>query len=677
MKHGYRGVCVLLLFSVLIGLGMPTDVVATATPAAIQPGTWAAVDGLGRTLSNATQVGTPKEEKYVGIFYWDWHFAFAKNEPRNITQILNQYPEAATNPDHAAWGDNKIFYPYFWDEPLFGYYQTEDQYVLRKHAELLADAGVDYIAFDCTNGTQLFKKGYRAVFEAFAAAKADGVDVPQITFFLSWSDTNDRAQLKQLYKDIYSEGKYKDLWFYWEGKPLMYAHTTALDASNAEEKAILDFFTFRRCYTTYFDPPKAYEEKIWGWLSVYPQTKFGVKADGSTEMICVSAAQNANEHSMVAMNDPAGGVRGRAYTKGDYAYRYQYQNKTVTIDQNTKDAYLYGLNFQQQWDYAIEQDPQVIFITGWNEYVAQMAEDFLGVSYAFSDNYNAAYSRDIEPSAGILKDYYYTQMVENIRRFKGTAAQVPATEATGAQQTIQIGGGTGEWDQVKLAYDHYTNSTLDRDHAGFGSTHYTNQTMRNDFVQAKVAYDWENLYFMVETEAAISSPRDPAWMRLFIDTDPSGVSPNWEGFEYVVNRVSPTDDQVTIERCTGGWHFTKVGTGRYHVSDNRLELSVPRSSVGLADVEALTFNFKWADNTRADDASTDSGDILDFYQYGDVAPGGRFAFTFTTEDTSRQPSATPENNSLWMIGLLGATAVVLAGAVVAVILVLKKRSKAK
>jgi hypothetical protein len=68
------------------------------------------------------------------------------------------------------------------------------------------------------------------------------------------------------------------------------------------------------------------------------------------------------------------------------------------------------------------------------------------------------------------------------------------------------------------------------------------------------------------------------------------------------------------------------------------------------DGENIHFNFKWADNTRADGSADDSGDILDFYQYGDVAPGGRFAFTFTTKALS---SGKADTNSalIWTIAI--------------------------
>ena len=42
-----------------------------------------------------------------------------------------------------------------------------------------------------------------------------------------------------------------------------------------------------------------------------------------------------------------------------------------------------------------------------------------------------------------------------------------------------------------------------------------------------------------------------------------------------------------------------------------------------------TINFAWTDNVHDEgDYSKFSGDILDFYTSGDVAPGGRFKYSF-------------------------------------------------
>ena len=36
-------------------------------------------------------------------------------------------------------------------EPLFGYYLASDEWVMRKHLQMLTDAGIDFTVFDTTN----------------------------------------------------------------------------------------------------------------------------------------------------------------------------------------------------------------------------------------------------------------------------------------------------------------------------------------------------------------------------------------------------------------------------------------------------------------------------------------------------------------------------------------------
>ena len=179
---------------------------------------------------------------------------------------------------------------------------------------------------------------------------------------------------------------------------------------------------------------------------------------------------------------------------------------------------------------------------------------------------------------------------------------------------------------------------------------------------------------MVETADDLSASSSAGWMRLLLDTDPTGVSANWEGFEYILNRTSPTGDEVVIEKSKGGWTFEQVGTAKFSVSGKRLQIAVPRSAVGLTDLSRLSFNFKWADNTVDPATGKDSEDILDFYLYGDVAPGGRFMFAFDTEEVTYVPPV--ENNEnpgglpgyVWIVVAVGVALVVAMGVIVAVVL---------
>ncbi|MBQ8575787.1 MAG: hypothetical protein IJ447_07070 [Clostridia bacterium] len=602
----------------MIGLGLfGTGNINENTHGDVRPDTWVAVDGLGRTLPAYEEVGDRDDEKFVGLFYWTWHYNFASGyEADNVTEILEKNPEAVRDFSHPVWENTPSGKPYHWNEPLFGYYQNLDEYVVRKHAEMIADAGVDVIIFDCTNGTYTWEPAYEVLFKVFDEAINDGVNVPQIAFLLPFSASQDaNTSLRQLYEDIYSQGRYKHLWFMWDGKPLIMAREGSLDESDPYEKEIIDFFTFRENSATYFDKDNSITKNIWGWCSSYPQTKFSTSLFGGTEQMCVSVAQNAADGQLVAMNS-GGNVQGRSFTHGDYSYSYKKGDEIVTVNSSTENAMLYGLNFQQQWDYAIECDPDFIFVTGWNEWIAGRHDTWQGTENAFPDQFCDEYSRDIEPSAGVLKDHYYYQLCANIRRFKGVSEPMK----TSGGQTINIYGADSQWNWVENEYFHYTGSTRDRDADGWVGLHYENHTMRNDFKNVKVTYDNKNVYFRIETAEDITPYTDSAWMRILLDTDMSGKSANWEGFEYIINRDSADSSTLTVEKSTGGWSFEQTGTALYRINGNVMYLSVPRAALGLSSGTEIHFNFKLSDNMQAD------GDIMDFYQNGDVAPGGRFMF---------------------------------------------------
>ena len=67
------------------------------------------------------------------------------------------------------------------------------------------------------------------------------------------------------------------------------------------------------------------------------------------------------------------------------------------------DGYLYGWNFSEQWDRAYELDPELVFVTGWNEYTAGIwlpQHGWQGDPFSFVDQFDWDHSRDIEPNKG-------------------------------------------------------------------------------------------------------------------------------------------------------------------------------------------------------------------------------------------------------------------------------------
>ena len=114
-------------------------------------GALAGVDDLGRELLYDDQT-KDLNDKQVGIFYFLWQGEHGTAGPYDNYKIATQTPDSLKSEE--AWkknGGGNVGAHHFWGEPLFGYYKSSDQWVMRKHLQMLTDAGVDFIVFDATN----------------------------------------------------------------------------------------------------------------------------------------------------------------------------------------------------------------------------------------------------------------------------------------------------------------------------------------------------------------------------------------------------------------------------------------------------------------------------------------------------------------------------------------------
>ena len=251
-----------------------------------------------------------------------------------------------------------------------------------------------------------------------------------------------------------------------------------------------------------------------------------------------------------------------------------------------------GDNYAQQWEHALKEDPRVIFITGWNEWIAGRFDEFNGIKTPpmFVDEFNQEHSRDIEPMKGGHGDNYYYQTINYIRRYKGMPAIPPVTP-----QPITIDGQFADWKAVGPEYLDTASDPVHRNHPGWGNAGpYVNNTGRNDIVCAKVSYDATHIYFYVRTKDPLTPSTDPNWMILLLDTD-ADPRTGWLGYDQII-RPGVTPD-VPIK-----------------VTGNELELALPRTMVHNK------FNFKWIDNIVPE------GDGSCFTLDGDAAPNDRFNY---------------------------------------------------
>ena len=180
--------------------------------------TWVATDALGRALPASGEAGLPRDNKTVGIFYFLWLGRHGERGPFDISKILTVDPTAIRNPASELWGP--MYAPHHWGESLFGYYVSDDDSVLRKHAQMLSDAGIDMVVFDVTNQFT-YPESWQALCRVWDESRRAGNRVPQIAFLCPFGDP--RKVVQELWDQLYGPALYEKLWFRWEGKPLILA----------------------------------------------------------------------------------------------------------------------------------------------------------------------------------------------------------------------------------------------------------------------------------------------------------------------------------------------------------------------------------------------------------------------------------------------------------------------
>ena len=612
MRYGF--VWLLMAFHATAGYGQ-----AVSEIMGINPGVpWPATDALGRELPLTAEVGPPKKDKFVGIFYLPWTGDDFSYGPYDVSKILVDQPDMRTTPTFRHTGPKEWHYAY-WSEPLFGYYKLTDPWVIRRHMHMLTDAGVDALVFDATNA-EIYENVLSQFLPVLLQIRAEGERVPQLFFMLN-TDMGNAA--KQLLEKFYRPGRYDELWFRWEGKPLMLCNP---DAASPE---VRKYFTLRTAFWP-GTPPYKNTPNAWHWLGVYPQA-YGFNQDPKVaEQINVSPAQNMHWETGALEMMWTGKARGRGFSKGK-------QNSSLEAIQS-------GRNFQEQWDYALKANPKFIMITAWNEWVAGLTHS-MKTPWVQCDGFSEEFSRDIEPMKGGFGDNFYYQAIANIRRYKGVP-EVP--HAGEKKQTIELDGAFDQWREVTPEYRGHFGNTIPRDYDGFGRAtktrangahpdfegngttwkgqegpRYTNKTGRNGFQVMKVCCDHEYFYFYVQTEKPITPPSDPNWMMLLIRTGQVG-NHAWNGYDFIVNRVPPVKFGAVLEKNNGGWNWLRAADVRLRVEGNQMHLAVPREPLGLAQ-DPVTFDFKWIDNVKLPD------DLTMLYLDGDTAPLGRFRFRYRTE----------------------------------------------
>lgn len=570
-----------------------------------QSDTWVTVDGLGREVPGSDAEGMPAtidKDAQIGIFYYMWHrqtqLPAHVGFDKDVSVLLRE------DPDHPDWG----YGMHWWGKPVLGYYTAGDPYVVAKHMQMIADAGIDFLFFDTTN-SWIYDTVVRKVMAELDRREALGLKPIKLAFAIN---AKQQQRAEELYNTFYKYPEYDKYWFKYDGKPLILGDKEAV--SGTEVPGLIDAFTWRKCWAWM----KGEKPNEWAWLENYPQAPgwTGTADNKQIEQISVSTAQHATTKI------------GKSYHNGkEPAYdKYGLCKETPQ-----------GLYFQEQWNQALKVHPKIVMITQFNEWTANRyvlteedaknnslwqtrpgGQEKVGESY-FVDAYNEEFNRDVEPSwNSVIRDNYYLQMCANIRKFRGVH-QIPKPDK---QHTIDIAGDMAQWDNITPEYRDDRGDNLKSEVEGVQSPDVTARTA-SDIVISKVASDDKNLYFYVQTDKKIASYAfSQRWMKLLINTDLNYKS-GWNGYDYMVYK-NPETKKFTLMRnrnAFGTYKWTAVGEVTYRVDGNKLHLSIPKADLKLEGNTDI--DFKWADNT-----SEENTDILAFITDGDVAPNGRFNYRY-------------------------------------------------
>lgn len=566
-------------------------------------------DSFGRYFGAASGFDDGKK---VGLFYFLW----MGQHDYGCVYDISEMDEYTLKNDTNSVG---VFH--YWNQPLYGYYDSEDEWVFRKHMELLTMSGIDYIVFDVSNG-YWYKDVCDKIFPVALELKEQGWDIPGFIFYCHTKTKDTVTAIYESYFDPETENgkKFASLWYSdadngernLAEKPWILVKDNG--TGNGDSGAAQNYSECSEEIKNFFYT----RNLVWNDESSdeynFPSDINNPEIHGG--MISVSTAQ----HTSGAFSDSLWEANGKDVNRG--------RGWSRADNTNNADRTAYGTNFEEEWDYAMSlSGTNNVFVTGWNEWVAQKqpkGSNGRSTCY-FVDQFNDEFSRDCDLVAGELGDNYYLQLMRKVREFKETAGDAFSDPV---RRTIKLGAGQTQWTGT-VGYMDFTGDTADRNYhsSNYGisgnvpNTVYTNTTGRNDIAVTRVTYDNEYLYFNVECAEKITPyvSGDKTWMNIFIEVDGAKGSA-WENYQYVLNRTV-SDKYSMLERLSKDGGSELLGVADLEVYDKYMTVRVRRELLGLTN-EHFTINFKVADHV------TNYTDIMDYYVNGDSAPIGRLNYTF-------------------------------------------------
>ena len=552
-----------------------------------------AIDDFGREIEIVKEKKC--KDRYVGLFYF---LSLGNHSDHKGEYDVNKITNGGENLEEFFLRNDEVSpigAAHFWDKPLFDYYESQDEWVLRRHIEMLTHARVDFLVTDTTNG-RIYENVLGKLLDLLDEYYKDGWNVPKLVLYLNQKS---EELVRHVYKNYYKDGKYDNVWFKPNGKPMIIFNIgeAKFNAEKKKDKEILDYFEIKDKQWPILD--YIHKDGV-PWIDFeYPQRNYN-------KWMNVSVAQ----HTTIMMSDIYGS-QGRGFDYKDH----KNHSDLKSLKQN--------INFEGQWKTvfeANEEEVKYVFVTGWNEWVAlkMYIKNYANDRPFMVDNFNVEFSRDLEPST-TLGDNGYLSLIRNIRKFNYEVAEKEYSEDI----TIEDISSFDEkaWEGAKV-YEDFGKETIKRKARNICNTRdIINETGRNDVLKVKVAKDSKNIYFRIETREDITPyvEGDNCWMNLMIKL-PDAQKGGLMGFQYIINKIVKDNNKSSVCKYIDG-KYKEIAECERYVLGNVMQIKVSRRSMDIK-AKNLEFVFKIADNV------TDTENYYSYYTTGDVAPIGRLVYKF-------------------------------------------------
>lgn len=557
------------------------------------------VDQFGRSF---TTISGYKPKKQVGIFYWPWigqPYASGIYDATKISAMPDGlkllYDFKSLNDSISPTGQ-----AHFWGEPLWGYYNSDDVWVIRKQMKMLTMAGIDFIAFDLTNRLT-YRNVYEKVFSVIEEMIEQGWSPPRAVFY---THSKSFETTWQVYNELYKPNLYPNAWYRVNGKPMIIAYTKEADdiaeAVSRNDTAyrpvpysqeLKDFFYFKKPQWP-FDP--TYEDG-------FPWVEWGFPQPLHGGVMNVTVAS----HPKVPMS--------RSVTSG---WENWGRGWDPSSKQNKKEDVDVGGFFQKQWDHALEVNPDTVFVGGWNEWIAYKQP--WGDEYMLCDAANKEYSRDIEPMRGGYEDAFYIQLIKNIRKYKG----LPDNGNVYPAKSIDIFKGTEQWANVKAVYSNIDGKVEPRNSYGASKkVSYTLPAPANNLKEVRVTHDAHYFYFLIQADKSFADLKDAAGLQLLMGVN-QPTAGGWNGYMYAIELNEGKG--AMLSRLNAQRRKTEIGKVDFTKRDNSIQLRIPRQQISEKDTKQVYF--------KVADGVIKPEDIMEYYISGSVMPMGRLSYLYRIQN---------------------------------------------